>query len=315
LFMSTTGFRALAFGLTVLAAAAAASAQDLVKEGLASFPPDTIRLEYSNVGKLRALPDYATLHKRYLAPTLRALETQLASLGVQESDINEVVLAWQLAGSGMSLEGLASGRLDPQAMARQAATQNITTLPVGSVTAYCFGSTDSAPCVAPLGGSLGAFGTVDQLRGLVGARGGQTAGLRSNAAFTSLVEREGGDAPIWGVAVGPAIEDWFKVSMPVQKNLPVDLASVFQNVQSLGYVVEPTDKVHVNMDLNCTTAAAAGTLRQQFDALRLFQKVAWQRQYPNVANPFEGLTVTANDTTMTLSMSTPYSAIEAAVRQ
>jgi len=305
----------MVLGLAILAAGRAASAQELVKEGLASFPPDTIRLEYSNVAKLRALPDYATLHKRYLAPSLRTLETQLASLGIQESDINEVVLAWQLAGDGMSFEGLASGRLDPQAMARQAATQSITTLPAGSATAYCFGTTDTAPCVAPLGGSLGAFGTLDKLRALVGARSGQTANLRSNDAFTSLVERQGWDAPIWGVAVGPAIEDWFKVSMPVQKNLPVDLASVFRDVQSLTYMVVPADKVRVKMDLNCTTAAAAGTLRQQFDALRLFQKVAWQRQYPSVPNPFDGLTVSANDTTMTLSMSTPYSAIEAAARQ
>jgi hypothetical protein len=305
----------MALGLATLAAAGAASAQELVKEGLASFPPDTIRLEYSNVAKLRALPDYATLHKRYLAPSLRTLETQLASLRIQESDINEVVLAWQLAGDGMSFEGLASGRLDPQAMARQAATQNITTLPAGSATAYCFGTTETAPCVAPLGGSLGAFGTLDKLRALVGARSGQTANLRSNDAFTSLVERQGWDAPIWGVAVGPAIEDWFKVSMPVQKNLPVDLASVFRDVKSLTYMVVPADKVRVNMDLNCTTAAAAGTLRQQFDALRLFQKVAWQRQYPSVPNPFDGLTVSANNTTMTLSMNTPYSAIEAAARQ
>jgi hypothetical protein len=314
--MSMNGFKAMVVGLAVLTAAGAASAQELVKEGLASFPPDTIRLEYSNVAKLRALPDYATLHKRYLAPSLRALETQLASLGVQENDINEVVLAWQLAGTGMSFEGLASGRLDPQAMARQAATQNITTLPVGSdTTAYCFGTDDNAPCVAALGGSLGAFGTLDGLRALVSARAGQTPSLRSNAAFTNLVEREGREAPIWGVAVGPAIEDWFKVSMPVQKNLPVDLPTVFRSVQSLGYTVEPTDKVRVNMELNCSSAAAAGNLRQQFDALRLFQKLAWQRQYPNVANPFDDLAVSANDATMTLSMSTPYSAIEAAVQQ
>ena len=313
--MRNNGFRALVLGLAVLAVAVAAPAQQLVKEGLDSFPPDTIRLEYSNVSKLRALPDYATLHKRYLAPSLRALETQLASLGVQETDINEVVLAWQLAAKGMSFEGLAAGRLDPQAMAQQAAAQNITTLPVGTDSAYCFGTTDDAPCVIALGGSLGAFGTMDELRALVAARGGQTPSLRSNTAFAALVEREGREAPIWGVAVGPAIEDWFKVSMPVQKNLPVDLATVFRNVQSLGYSVEPTDRVRVNMELNCTSAGAAGILRQQFDALRLFQRLAWQRQFPNVANPFDDLSVNANDTTMTLSMSTPYSAIEAPVGQ
>jgi len=100
----------------------------------------------------------------------------------------------------------------------------------------------------------------------------------------------------------------------VQKNLPVDLGMIFRNVESLDYSVVPTDRVHVNVEMNCTSANAAGSLRQQFETLRLFQKVAWQQQYPGVANPFEDLAVNASGSSLTLSMSTPYSALEAGAK-
>ena len=114
----------------------------------------------------------------------------------------------------------------------------------------------------------------------------------------------------WGVATGPAIEDAFKGWMPVQKNLPIDLATVFNNVTSLSYSVQPTDRIHLSVELSCTSGQAAGNLRQGFDELRLFQKVAWQQQYPNTPNPFDDLTVSANGGAVLLSLSTPYSALE-----
>ncbi|HEV2383025.1 MAG TPA: hypothetical protein VG206_24935 [Terriglobia bacterium] len=310
--MSKHGFKSLGLGVALMAAAAVAPAQDLVKEALASFPMDTVRLEYSSPAKLRQLQEYSRLHERYLGPSLRNLEAHLASLGVRESDLNEVVLGWQPSASGLTMEGITLGQFDPQAMARQAESQGIAATPIGSTSAYCFGSTDTAPCVAVLGRGLGAFGTLDAVHAIVDVRGGETSGLSANPSFSSLVKASRKDTAIWGVATGVAIEDWFKTGMPVQKNLPVDLGSVFKNVQSLAYSVAPTDRVRVNVEMACTSAASAGVLRQQFDTLRLFQKMAWQQQYPGVANPFEDLTIGASGSTLTLGMSTPYSALEAA---
>jgi hypothetical protein len=310
--MSKYGFKIFGLGMAVtMAAAAVAPAQDMVKEALASFPMETVRLEYSSPAKLRQLPEYSRLHERYLGPSLRNLEAHLASLGVRERDLNEVMLAWQPSTSGLNMEGIAAGQFDPQVMARQAESQGISATPIGSTSAYCFGSTDSAVCVAVLGRGLGAFGTLDAVHAIVDARSGEASGLGANPSFSSLVNASRKDTPIWGVATGPAIEDWFKSGMPVQKNLPLDLGSVFKNVQSLAYSVAPTDRVRVNVEMACTSAASAGVLRQQIDTLRLFQKMAWQQQYPGVANPFEDLTVGASGSTLTLSMSTPYSALEA----
>jgi len=313
--MSRYRIRAVTLGVFLAAAAAPqARAQDLVKEALSSFPLDTIRIEYSNPSKLRQLPEYSRLHERYLGPSLRALEGHLASLGVHESDLNEIVFGWQASGAGFSLEGLAYGQFDPQTMAQQAATNGIPALPVGSASAYCFGTGENAPCVAVLGRGLGGFGTLAALRNLVGVRGGETAGLSSNPSFSNLVSAANKDAPIWGVATGSAMEDWFKTGMPVQKNLPVDLGMVFRNVESVDYSVVPADRVRVNVEMSCTSAAAAGSLRQQFETLRLFQKVAWQQQYPGLANPFEDLAVNADGSSLTLSLSTPYSALEAGAK-
>ena len=312
--MSKYALRVFRLGLALLAATAVAPAQDLVKEALASFPMDTVRLEYSSPAKLRRLPEYSRLHERYLGPSLRNLEAHLASLGVRESDLNEVVLAWQQTSSGLAMDGLAFGQFDPQAMALQAESRSIPATPVGSSSAYCFGTTDTSPCVAVLGRGLGAFGTLDQVRAIADIRGGETSGLSANPSFSSLVTAARKDTPIWGVATGSAIEDWFKSGMPVQKNLPIDLGTVFKNVQSLAYSVAPSDRVRVNVEMACTSAASAGVLRQQFDTLRLFQKMAWQQQYPGVANPFEGLTIGASGSTLTLTMSTPYTALEASAK-
>jgi len=52
-----------------------------------------------------------------------------------------------------------------------------------------------------------------------------------------------------------------------------------------------------------------------FDGLKLFQKVAWQNQFPNVPNPFDDLTVDTSGSALQLSLSTPYSALEATPKQ
>jgi hypothetical protein len=217
--------------------------------------------------------------------------------------------------AGLTLEGLASGHFDPPAMARQANAQGLAATPIGSTSAYCFGSGASATCVAALQRSLGAFGSLDALQALVKAHSGEMPGLGSNPSFAQLVNRNRKDTPIWGIAEGSAIEDAFKSWIPAQKNLPLDLSTVFKNVESLVYSVQPTDRVHVNVELNCTSDAVAANLHQGFDQLRLFQKVAWQQQYPGVANPFDDLAVSADGSAVELSLSTPYSTLEARTGQ
>jgi hypothetical protein len=302
-------------GLTLLAALvvapAALRAQDLMKEALASFPPATIRLEYSNPAKLRTLPDYGALRQRYMGPSLQNLEQYLAKLGIQEKDIDETVLAWQSAGSGLELEGLAAGELDPAEIARHATQQGIAATPIEGQSAYCFGSEQNSPCVITLKRNLGAFGPLSLLTALVQARAGETPALSSNTSFDALIEQGHPDAPIWGVATGPAVTDWFKGWMPKQQNMQLDWSGAFQSVESLVYNVQPQDNVHLNAQLNCADSQSAGNLRQVLDGLSRLQKLAWQTQNPGQPNPFDNLAVNADGSQVLMTLSTSYQTLEA----
>jgi hypothetical protein len=136
-------------------------------------------------------------------------------------------------------------------------------------------------------------------------------GLSSKQSFNETVEQGRKDAPIWGVAIGQAVPDWFKGSMPAQKNLQLDWATAFKSVESLTYSVQPADKVRLNVQMNCVSDQSAGDLRRVLDGLRLFQKMAWQNQYPNVPNPFDTLVIDASGRAVLLTLTTPYSALEA----
>jgi len=147
------------------------------------------------------------------------------------------------------------------------------------------------------------------------ARSGQAMSLGSKQSFDALVEQAHKDTPIWGVAIGQAVPDWFKGSMPAQKNLQLDWSTTFKSVESLTYSVQPADQIRLNVQMNCVSDQGAGDLRRVFDGLRLLQKMAWQNQYPNVPNPFDNLVVDASGRAVLLTLITPYSALEANATQ
>jgi hypothetical protein len=286
--------------------------QDLVQEAVAAFPLQTVRLEYSKPAVLRTLPDYNTLRQRYVGPNLRALEEFLAKLGVQERDIDELVLGWQKGEGegGMVLEGVARGRFDPRGMASRAASQGIEAVPVQDATAYCFGSGPAATCVAALDRTRGIFGPLAPLTAMIEARAAQSPTLSSDSHFMSLLHEAQANTPIWGVALGAAISDWFKGWMPSQKDMQLDWSQAFQRVQSLSYRVQTADKVHLDVTMTCDSAEAATQLGQVLQGLKLFQQLAWQQQNPNRPNPFEDATVAAKGQQVSLALVTPYTALE-----
>ena len=300
------------FGLAIAALAFAATlrGQDLVKEALGSFPRDTIRLEYSNPAKLRTLPNYEALRQHYIGPRLQQLETSLAKLGVHEGDVAELLLGWQTGKEEMELYGFAIGKFDARAIGASAVSRGLAPTPLGGQQGYCLEAGVAATCVIVLGESRGAFGSLAVLSALMEARGGQAPALSSDGRFSNLVNeaaRAGG--PIWGVAVGPAVADWFKGWMPSQESIQLDWSRTFGTVEALAYNVQVKDKVGLNVRLDCTTPEAAASLRQVLEGLKLFQQLAWQNQNPNRPNPYEALEVAAKDRQVDLSLVTAYDAI------
>ena len=285
-------------------------AQELVREALASFPQDTLRVEYSHPAVLRSLPDYAALRQRYEGPRLQELEDSFASLGVQESDVEELMLGWNTAGGDWDFYGLARGRFDARALAARAADLGLAPVRIGDTQAFCPGSEAKANCLAPLGDSLGAFGTLQLLRAMLDVRAGKSAGLGADNDFAKLVNGVGTKASIWGVARGPAVADWFRGWIPNQNNLKLDWTEAFKSVESLSYSVNAGNTVQLMVEMNCTTSGNAASLRQVLEGLKLFQQMSWESQNSSTPNPFKDLEVQANGSRVLIELNTPYASLK-----
>jgi hypothetical protein len=288
-----------------------ARSQDIVGDALAWFPAHTISLEYSNPATLRALPNYQSLRDRYMGRDLQRLEGSLAKLGIHESDIQELVLGWQAgAGKGFQSEGLATGALDPEAIAQNAASSGVSASMVEGNKAYCFAGNAGSTCVAVIAGSIGLFGPLPALRSMLKARAGQAPSASSDPEFTRLVDSAKSDAPIWGVALGQAVSKWFQVWAPGQKDLKMNWASSFRDVQSLSYQVEAGSNVDLSVKLDCTNAQAASSLRQLMEGLKLIQQMAWRSTNPSQPNPLQTLEIEAANNQVSFKLTADYAALE-----
>jgi hypothetical protein len=298
--------------LIAVLATGSLQAQDLAREALKSFPRDTIRVEFSSPARLRAVPNYSALRERYIGGRLRTLEDSLANLGVRESDVSELLLGWRAGTGDMDLYGLATGTFDAKAIRQKAANRGLSPTSIEGQEGYCLEAGIAGNCAVVIGSSRGVFGPLGVLSPLLEARNGQAPALGSEERFAKLVEEMNkSGSPIWGVAVGAAVGDWFTGWMPSQDSLQLDWSRTFAAVEALAYNAQATDKVDLKVGLDCTTPEGAANLRQVLEGVRLFQQIAWQNQNPDRPNPFESLQVALKDRRVNLSLVTTYDAVGA----
>jgi hypothetical protein len=304
--------RGWAIGLAVFILPGTGHAQDFIYRALASFPPETLRVEYSSPAKLRTLPNYSNLRQRYVGPRLKALEDSFAQLGVQESDIDELVLGWQPGQESMDLGGFVAGRFDSRTLAERASARGISPVTVAGIPAYCLGTGPAAACVVIIEETTAVFGRAELLSRMLQARAGNAPNIMADTGFMKLVGEAQTKTPIWGIAMHGAVADWFQAWLPAQQNLQMDWTRTFQTVEDLIYSVDPGEKVNLDVKLDCSTPEAAGTLRQIIDGLRMFQQLAWQNANPNLPNPFEAVEVGQADRRVTMKLTTTYADLQSA---
>jgi hypothetical protein len=292
-----------------LAFAGEGSAQGLPKEALSTFPSDTIRVEYANTSKLRTLPNYDSLRQKFVGPRLRDLEESFSSLGVRESDINEVILGWRPGTSVMELSGLVTGRFTARQIADRAAANSVTTMAVGNSQAYCAGSGAAASCLVVLRDSLGVFGPETSLAQMLDVRDGSAVGLSSDSPFAQFLGDAAAQSPIWGVAVGVAVPDFFRAWIP-QGNIQLDWAKAFEPVESLVYSVDTSENVKLDVKMDCTSDQSAESTRQIFEGLRMVQQMAWQNTNPGRTNPFQSLEIARDGRRLSLKMASSYADLQ-----
>jgi hypothetical protein len=144
------------------------------------------------------------------------------------------------------------------------------------------------------------------------AREGQVPSLSSDNRFPSLVASADKDAPIWGVAVGSAVADWFRGWMPNQGSIKLDWSKVFGDVNSLTYSVAAGDNVTLGLKMDCKSSESAASLRQVLEGLKLVQQIAWDSQNPGKPNPYQAMNVGQDSKQVSLKLTTGYSELELA---
>ncbi len=298
----------LAFTMVLAGTSRKADAQDFVTTALAGLPTQTLRVESSSPSKLRKLSNYKTLRGKFLGPRLQQLEATLNQIGIHEDDIEELLIGWKPGDKEMDLYGYASGHFDKAGVANRATAQSLTPTPIGDQQAYCLTAGVEGTCVVLLENSLGAFGPLSTLTTLLEAHAGQAPSLNSDPRFTGLLGDINKDAPIWGIALGSAVGDWFGGWLSNQQtSLKLDWGQVFQKVDSLTYDIDVADKVKLNVKMNCASPQDATTLRQVLDGLKMAQQLTWANQNPGAPNPYEGMDVDLHDKQITLLVTMPYS--------
>lgn len=297
--------------LAALAIPVVAQGQDLVKESLTSFSPQTVRVEYSRLAKLRSLPNYQNLRQRFVGPRLRAMEESFAKLGVQEGDIDEIMLGWKPGTSMMDLEGMVVGRFTAKGVSDRASAAGVSPATIAGLPAFCVGGESSSNCMVVIQNSLGAFGPPEPLTAMVEARGGLAPGLSTNERFAKLVNEAQKESPIWGVAMGDSIGDFFRAWLPAQGGLQMDWGKAFQSVEALTYNIDTADRIRLDVKMDCDSSQSAQSTRQVFEGLRMFQQMAWQNMNPNKPNPFQGVEISQDDRRVSLRMTTNYVDLEA----
>jgi hypothetical protein len=283
-------------------------AEDFVTTALSGLPTQTLRVESSSPEKLRKLSNYKTLREKFLGQRLQQLEATLNQIGIHEDDVNELLIGWKPGDKEMDLYGYAAGRFNKTMVANKAAAEGLTPTPISEQQAYCLTGGVAGTCVVILDNSLGVFGPLSTLAELLDAHSGVAPSLNSDARFTGLLNDVDKDAPIWGIALGGAVGDWFGAWLSTQQNtLNLDWSKVFEKVDSLTYAIDIGDKVNLNVKMNCQTAQDATTLRQVMDGLKMAQQLTWEQQNPNQPNPYSAMNVEVKDKQIDMQVTMPFS--------
>jgi hypothetical protein len=283
------------------------AAEDFVSTAMSGLPTSTLRIEYSSPAQLRKLGNYQSLRGKFLGPRLQQLEGALKQIGITEDDINELMIGWKPGDKEMDLYGYASGNFDKLKVSDTAAANNLTPTDISGQQGYCLTAGLEGTCILVLNNSLGAFGPLSSLITVVDTHNGQAPSIGSDPRFTSLLGDINKDAPIWGIALGGAVADWFGGWLSTQNSIKLDWGQVFQKVDSLTYTISAEDKVNLDLKMNCTTPEDADSLHHVLDGLKMAQQLSWDAQNPGHANPYSSMNVSVREKQIGLKVTMEYS--------
>lgn len=257
------------------------------------------------------------------------MDAALSTLGIEETDIDELALGWtpreprrsaepaetseanaqgseradgKIPDQPTELSGLLAGRFDAARIAEHAAANGIVSIQVGELRAFCLGRKAAGACLAVLSESLAAFGEPGALGRLLETRAGLRGSLGADRRFTRLINEVDKNAPIWGMATGDTVAEWFRGWLPGQGPTQMDWKQAFDSVRAFTFSIDVSDQLKLTARLNGESAETARRLGQLFSNLRTLVSLLWQAQGLNQPNPLAGLQVSLDGSACVLHL-------------
>jgi len=271
---------------------------EIVSQAMLAFPAKTESIEYDNLYELRRLPNYNALRQRFAGKQLDDAKAALAKLGINESQVHEIVMGTSPAG----FYGLVAGTFSGSQVVKSAEKNGIWPHVADDEKIFCPKGTS---CVVFLEDSLAAFGPLEQLKIILETRLGVTPRLGSNAEVASLMSGTQSRFPVRGVVYGSQLNSVIADALQDGSGLHIDWSQFTSNISAFSYSVSMDSKAHVVARLLCKSPATAGVLRQMLGAVGGVQSVASKVGKDAASMPFQILEVSTAGDLVDLKMDTP----------
>lgn len=238
----------------------------IIDDALLSFPANTEYLEYDNLSSLRTLPKYSTLRQEFSGKSLDEARIVLAQLGIEESQVQEIVIT----STTNVFEGLIAGQFSAESVSKNPKSRRYAARLLDAQV-FCMGR---ETCVVFLEDSLAAFGSFAQLKNMLLTRQGAHVRLSSNSDAVRLLNATDRNAPVRGMLFGEQLRAAISNAFRDWSGLKADSASLTGTISGLGYTVTFDGKAHVSAAVECASRSAATLLSQTFSGVAALQSLA-----------------------------------------
>ena len=181
----------------------AARAQSLPDSTIALYPAEAGELAYADLHTLRQSPHYRILHDSYLPVSLRQLETQALSMGIDfEAQAQQLSWAYLISPSGgIELISVAEGSFAPSTFTDRAKALKLQVDEVAGHPVVGMGKNEAGQgfAIAFPDSSKLVFGTRDQVDALLNRASTGAPGFLQNTTLSPLLLEANGRASIWSV--------------------------------------------------------------------------------------------------------------------
>jgi hypothetical protein len=290
----------LATAIPILLSASAANTLNaqILGEAELAMPAQTQALEYDHLAALRNLRNYAALKQQFAGVVLDNAQRAAADLGIQEGEVDEIVLG----STPEDVYTLFAGKFSGSTTAKDAVKRHISRVDVDGTTMLC---PRTGNCVLFLEDSVAAFGTAKQLIAMLEARQGIRPSLASNRDLVALITASDRQAPVRGAAFGTQLNNVIGNAFSAAVAKAITWGSYSTVIDRFSYSVRFDNKAHVAAKVECKAGIQAALLRQMLGALAGVESLAVKAGEDQANRPFQNVRLALSDRIVELQMDAP----------